>query len=144
MKEMKNMKLLVAASLAVVLMATGCSSVMCGKTQTVTVKSQPHGADVVVYDRFDEVIFRGVTPCRVTLDRCNEDKTAGQYRISLSKDGFTPEDVRLAGKVNRAYFANVLFLNVPGLAVVDPLTGAMWTLTPMEIDKELLARSDAP
>jgi len=135
--KMKNMKLLTAALLAVVVLATGCSSLMCGKTQTVNIHTKPNGVNVVVYDRFDDVIFRGTTPCDVTLNRGNDDKSAGRYRVALSLDGYESQDVYLAGKVNRAYFANVLFANLPGLAVVDPLTGAMWTLTPESVTGEM-------
>ncbi|TAK93601.1 MAG: hypothetical protein EPO07_17860 [Verrucomicrobia bacterium] len=125
------MKLLPAALLAIVVVATGCSSAMCGRKQTVPVTSKPTGAAVTVYDRFNEVVFRGTTPCCVTLDRGTEDHSAAAYRVTVTKEGFATDEVFLKGKTNRAYLLNAL--NGVGL-VADPLTGAMWTLSPTEVE----------
>src|SRR2546425_12970668 len=106
--KMKTMQLFSAALLAVVVVATGCSTAMCGRKQTVPVTSKPTGAAVTVYDRFNEVVFRGTTPCCVPLDRSPEDHSAAAYRVTIAKEGFATDEVVLKGKINRAYLLNVL------------------------------------
>src|SRR6266568_6765049 len=107
MKKM-TMKLFTAALLAIVVVATGCSSVMCGSKQTIPVTSKPSGAAVTVYDRFNDVVFQGTTPCNVTLARGSEDHTPAVYRVTVDKEGFAKDEIFLRGEANRAYLGNAL------------------------------------
>ena len=129
--------LLTAASLALVVLSTGCSTFMCGKNQTVPVSSRPPGADVTVYNKYNDVIFNGVTPCDVILPRGDADTGAGYYKVTVVKPGYESVEVDLVGKVNRAYYANVMNAGL-GMITLDPYTGAMWTLVPMEINPHLV------
>ena len=137
--NMKINTLLSAAALALVVLSTGCSTVMCGKNQTVPVTSRPPGADVTVFDKYNDVIFKGVTPCDVTLARGDSDSETGAscYKITVVKPGYESVEVDLVGKVNRAYLANVMNAGI-GMVTVDPYTGAKWTLVPMEINPHLV------
>lgn len=123
--------------LAAVVLSTGCSTIMCGKNQTVPVSSKPPGAEVVVLNKYDDVVFKGLTPCDVILARGDEDNGPGYYKISIEKPGYEPVSVELLGKVNRAYLANVMNAGI-GMITVDPYTGAKWTLAPMEIFPHLV------
>ena len=134
---MKIKSLLTVASLALVVLSTGCSTIMCGKNQTVSVTSRPPGAEVTVQNKYDDVVFKGVTPCDVILARGDADTGAGYYKVTLDKSGYEKVEVELVGKVNRAYLANVMNAGI-GMITVDPYTGAKWTLTPMEINPHLI------
>jgi hypothetical protein len=59
--------------------------------------------------------------------------------VLIKKEGFEPMQFPLSGILNQAYFANILNGGI-GFAV-DPVTGAMWTLTPSSFDADLLAPS---
>jgi hypothetical protein len=110
---------------------------MCGKNQNVSINTRPPGADVVILNKFDDVVFKGVTPCEVSLPRGDADRGAGYYKVTVQKTGYTPFETELQGKVNRAYLANVMNGCI-GMITLDPYTGAKWTLVPMEINEHLI------
>jgi hypothetical protein len=115
-------------------LATGCSSVMCGSRQSVSINSRPAGAEVLVYNSDCKVVFKKKTPCVAKLDRGTSDGGAANYVVLIRKQGFAPVQVPLTGKVNDAYYANILLGGVG--AFVDNASGAKWTLTPEEIDAD--------
>jgi hypothetical protein len=115
-------------------MFTGCASIICGKQQSVSIDSKPAGAEVLVYDSNGEIIFQNTTPCVAKLNRKTSDYESADYVVLIRKEGFAPVQVPLTGKLNRAYLAN--FLNVIGFAI-DPITGALWTLSPDEVAPKL-------
>jgi hypothetical protein len=115
-------------------MFTGCASIICGKQQSVSIDSKPTGAEVLVYDSNGEIIFQSTTPCVANLNRRTSDYESADYVVLIRKEGFAPVQVPLTGKLNRAYLAN--FLNVIGFAI-DPITGALWTLSPDEVSPKL-------
>ena len=115
-------------------MFTGCASIICGKQQSVSIDSKPAGAEVLVYDSNGEIIFQNTTPCVAKLNRKTSDYESADYVVLVRKEGFAPVQVPLTGKLNRAYLAN--FLNVIGFAI-DPITGALWTLSPDEVSPKL-------
>ena len=133
---MKTNTLLTAACLALVVLSTGCSTVMCGKNQTVSINTRPPGADVTVFNKYEDVVFTGVTPCEVRLARGDTDRGPGFYKVTVNKPGYTPFETELNGVVNRAYLANIMNGGI-GMITLDPYTGAKWTLVPMEINEHL-------
>lgn len=113
---------------------------MCGPKQSVSIGSDPAGAEVLVYDSHGEVVFTKTTPCVAQLDRGTKDYEHANYVVLIRKEGYAPVQVHLTGVVNRAYLANCV--NIVGLGI-DPLTGSMWTLHPDAVDAELLSDSSA-
>jgi len=134
MKIKTSILALVACALAT--LCTGCASVLCGPKQTFAVQTQPPGADVVVYDSHGGVVFQSTSPCVTELDRLAPEKERASYVFLIKKDGFTPVQVPMSGHINGAYWANILFGGV-GL-LIDPATGAMWTMSPTGIDTRKL------
>jgi hypothetical protein len=128
--------LLAAALLAVVVLSTGCSTIMCGKNQTVPISSRPPGAEITILNKYSDVVFKGVTPCEVILPRGDSESGAGYYHVTISKPGYETVETDLVGLVNRAYYANVMNAGL-GMVTLDPYTGAKWTLVPMEINPHL-------
>lgn len=135
-KCMKLNKSLFAAFSGVALMGllTGCSSVMCGPRQSVSINSRPAGAEVLVYNSECKVVFKKATPCVAELQRSTPDGQPGNYIVLVRKKGFAPVQVPLTGRVNDAYYANIMFGGIGML--VDSATGAKWTLTPDSVDAE--------
>jgi len=112
---------------ALLSLITGCSSIMCGPRQDLTIKTKPAGAEVLVYNACGEIILQDTTPCILALERSDKDYHPASYVLLLRKEGYAPVQVPMVGSVNRAYFANVL--NIVGFGI-DPMTGSMWTLAP--------------
>jgi len=129
---MKSVIMLLGGCCLITLLS-GCSSIMCGPKQNVSITSRPVGAEVLVYNSHAEVIYTGTTPCVAKLDRRSPDYVAGaKYAFVIKKEGYSPVLLPMVGIVNRAYFANIMNGGL-GYAI-DPLTGSMWTLTPEGAD----------
>ncbi len=54
--------------------------------------------------------------------------------VDISKQGFETKTVEITSPLNGWYVGNIIFGGLLGILIVDPLTGAMWTLSPKEID----------
>ena len=134
MKKTTAIQLFAATVSLSAVLVTGCSTVYCGTQQTIPIKSKPGGAQVTVYNEYNEPVFKGVTPCHVVLDRKTADDQTANYRVAIQAEGYEPYQVVLVGKVTRAYFANVM--NFVGF-IIDPITGGMWTLTPDSLEPAL-------
>ena len=119
---------------------SGCASVMCGPRQKVAFDSKPSGADVEVIDSRGEVVFHKTTPCNAVLARREQDYLqSAKYTVIVKKEGYEAVQFPLTGVLNRAYLANVFSAGVG--FIVDPLTGAMWTLTPSSFDTPMVTEN---
>jgi hypothetical protein len=119
------------------LLLTGCASVVCGTKQAVALDSRPRGAQVLVYNPACEVVFSNTTPCTANLARKAGDLSTDCYVVLIRKEGYAPVQVPLVGRVNGAYYWNLLTAGVGFL--IDPVTGGMWTLGPDKVDGDLVA-----
>jgi len=61
------------------------------------------------------------------------------YRLVFEMPGHPTAEVNLTSSVSGWYFANLVFGGVIGMLIVDPLTGAMFNLSPEKIDQTLTA-----
>ena len=96
---------------------TSCATLFTGTTQSVTIDSQPQGANIVVDGQ-----LLGTTPARVRLDRdLNAIFDDGKY-IRLEKDGFIPDGYILGADIEPFCVLNMF--NVFFWAV-DGATGAL-------------------
>lgn len=62
---------------------------------------------------------------------------AENYTITLEKAGYQTKTVTVTGTVNGWYIANILFGGIIGLLLVDPATGAMYSLSPDAVNATL-------
>ena len=125
---------------------SGCASIILGTTQKVPVNSTPDGAKVTVYDGNNTVIGGGSTPCSLSLSRGSGFFSSAKYRVVIEKPGYEKREVRITGSVNGWYIAgNLLFGigSVLGWLIIDPATGAMWSLNPEDVNASLPAGSSS-
>lgn len=117
----------------------GCASIIKGGEQSVTIKSTPSGAILKVYDiRTDSQISTGATPQTISLKRGAGYFKKGKYRIVAEKEGVGKKEFILEGSPNGWYIGgNLIFGGLIGWLIVDPLTGAMWTLEPEEVNIDI-------
>lgn len=125
------MKYAATCAAALLLLTTGCASIIHGTSQNIDIASDPTGATILIDD--EEV---GTTPFVAGLKR-KERKT-----IRIELDGYSPYEVALDRKLDGWYFGNILFGGIIGL-VVDAANGAMYKLTPSQIDAHLSGGSTA-
>ncbi len=136
---MKIKTLMAATSAAGLLSLTGCASIVGDTEQSVTIDSTPSNADVVITDERSSEVFEGETPTTVTLKKADGSYFGGKdYSVTISKDGYKSRTMAISSTPNGWYVGgNLLFGGLIGWLIVDPLTGAMYSLSPDEIRADL-------
>jgi len=114
-----------------------CATVI-GKSspETLEVRSNPEKASVVITDEKGTKILEGMTPTMVSLEKKKGYFRGKKYTIKISKQGFAEQVVTVYTKINGWYIlGNFIFgpLAPIGWIIVDPATGAMWSLDINEI-----------
>ncbi|MCI0534488.1 MAG: hypothetical protein L0Z50_04605 [Verrucomicrobiales bacterium] len=108
--------------------ATACSTIITGGRKEVNFRSDPPGAHVSITDEKGVTLYEGTTPTVVTLRTGKPYFVGRTYQVQLAKDGFESKTVTLKSTMSGWYFGNFIFGGLVGLLIVDPLTGAMYTL----------------
>lgn len=135
---MKTTRIYLQAALAgLLLVCTGCASIVTSGDRTIPVNSAPSGANVTVYDMNKKVVASAVTPAQIKLKKGAGYFKGAQYRVLVEKDGYQPCEYQIKPDINGWYWGNFGFGGMLGLVVVDPLTGAMWVLKPDKIEAQL-------
>ena len=134
-------KFLVSAVAAAVISVSGCATIISGSNQTVVIKSVPDSAAISISDKSGQKIHSGTTPATVVLRRGSGFFKPAKYDVTFSKDGFQTKTVTITAKLNGWYVGNIIFGGVLGLLIIDPATGAMYSLSPDNVDTVLDANA---
>lgn len=96
---------------AVVVMVSGCATIVGEPTQLVPIRSTPSEAAVVITDERGTEVFRGTTPTSVTLQKSDGSYWGGKsYTVAISKSGHEPRNIRVESRPNGWYIAgNLVF-----------------------------------
>ncbi|MFI8034936.1 hypothetical protein ACH8I4_13785 [Acinetobacter sp. ABJ_C3_5] len=122
---MKKISLLCGA---VVLGLSGCASIISGKTQTMTFQSTPELSDITILNRDGKKIHVGKAPVTVSLNRGAGFFVPERYTVIFEKEGYEKKEITVSSSVNGWYVGNILFGGILGLLIIDPATGAMYSL----------------
>jgi hypothetical protein len=123
---------------AVLLATTGCASIISGGSQDISFNSDPTGASLTVYDWNNLVVFESRTPANVTLDRGAGFFEGARYTVEVASEGYETATVRITPKMNGWYIGgNFLIGGLIGWLIIDPISGAMWNLSPDQINTNL-------
>ena len=127
---MRKLMLIVAV---IELLLNGCASIIKGGgPQAIQLKSTPQGASCDVYDlRTNEQLEKGrVTPVTLMLSPGKAYFQYAKYKVRCSHED-RHQEALIEGSVNGWYIGgNIIFGGLIGYLIVDPITGAMWTLGP--------------
>lgn len=136
---MKIKGMVAAIAAASTLTLTGCASIVGDKEQTISISSTPSQAHVLITDERSMEVFEGTTPTTVTLRKADGSYFGGKsYSVTISKEGYQDRTLAISSSPNGWYVAgNLVFGGFIGWLVVDPLTGAMYSLSPDEINASL-------
>lgn len=139
-----NMKSLIIPLTAacVCILVSGCASVVDGGPKTVRINSKPAGAEFTVYDREGKAVASKTTPASVSLQRGDGMFKGANYRVAFEAPGYSPGDAQIKSEVNGWYYGNIMFGGLIGM-LVDGSTGAMWTLSPTDINYNLVSSTPA-
>lgn len=123
-----------------VVVCSGCATIMAGTDQEVTFKSEPEGADVQVVCTRNKRVYTTVTPN--TLNICKR----SDYLVTFSHEGYHTESHALPRVVGAAALGsgagNALIGGIPGV-LVDGISGASSNFWP-ELEAHLTPLSDPP
>jgi hypothetical protein len=126
------------ALVLVALVATGCASIVKGSEQKVSFKSEPSEAKVVITDvREGKEIHVGSTPFTTSLKRGAGYFKKAKYSVTFEKPGYKTEVITLEGTPGGWYLGGNVLVGGMGYLIVDPATGAMWTLEPDDVSVTL-------
>lgn len=117
-------------ALAVLFLAAtaSCASIVSKSTYPVTINTDPKNVHISIVDNNNAVVFEGLTPVSIPLKAGSGYFKNAEYEIILSQEGYKPHRFYIEAQIDGWYFGNIVFGNMLGMLVVDPLTGAMWKL----------------
>lgn len=121
-------KIIAGTAIGVTFAVSGCASIVSDSKPAVGVYSTPAAARYEIVNSRGIVVAQGVTPGRVLLESGRGYFKGENYKVTFRKDGYEETTVPLKTTVNGWYWGNILFGGLIGLLIVDPLTGAMYTL----------------
>jgi len=136
MTKNRVMLLLLGLLLAGGLLCQGCASIISKSEYDVRICSNPSGANFTIIDKKGEVVRTGTTPETVIDLKAGAGWFSGQdYKVKFTKPGYQPLEAEIEQGLDGWYlFGNLFFGGVIGYLIVDPLTGAMWTLKDLTVD----------
>jgi hypothetical protein len=110
---------------------TGCASIVGGgSSNNVTINSQPSGIDIQIVNQEGSVVFTGKTPATVDLKRGAGFFQGADYTIKYKTPGGEERIQTITHNLNGGWYivGNFFVGGLIGWLIVDPLTGAMYTL----------------
>lgn len=138
------MRILSIVILVLFVFTTGCASIISGSIQHIGVNSNPDQAQISIKDEYNQTVFQGTTPTSVTLRKGDGYFHGKGYTVEISKEGYSKQIVTIKSGANGWYlFGNILLGGLIGWFIVDPITGAMWTLSPDKVNVELRGTNGA-
>jgi hypothetical protein len=111
------------------LQLSSCASIVSKSLYPVNITSQPENVNISITDGKGKEIYKGTTPTTVTLNTKAGYFKGQDYTVAFEKEGYTSHTARIGRGVDGWYIGgNILIGGLIGWLIVDPLTGAMWTL----------------
>lgn len=116
------------------LLLAGCASIVSKSQYPVKISSQPQEADITIVNNSGETVFSGKTPTTVTLKAGAGYFKGENYTVTFKKEGFATHTAQIERGLDGWYLAgNILIGGLIGWFIVDPITGAMWTLKDLNV-----------
>lgn len=122
-------KIIGPAALAGSLALGGCASIISDSDYPVTFNASPGGVSyTVVNAKKDLVMASGMTPDTVVLPADNGFFSRASYVVTFEKENHESVSMPLKAGMDGWYIGNVLLGGLLGILIIDPATGAMWSL----------------
>ena len=120
-------KFYIALSFITLLVVSGCSTIIKGSSQVVSIDSNVKGADVKVNGQ-----LIGKTPFSGQIKR------GSSTEVTLSKEGYDSKTIIMSTNVEPVFFGNVFCGGFIG-STTDAATGAMYNYAPATYNLDLTA-----
>jgi hypothetical protein len=130
-------KIIIIGVICAVVVSFGCATIVSKSEYPVSFSSTPEHANIKILDKKGKVVHEGMTPTVVTLKAGAGFFTGQNYTVICTKPGCESKEVKIKREIDGWYVVgNFIFGGLIGWLIVDPATGAMWTL-PKEVNIEL-------
>jgi hypothetical protein len=128
-------KIVLPVILAASSLFSGCATITGEETQTIPISSTPRAASVLIIDEKGMEVFSGLTPTSVTLNKSDGSYWGKKsFTVNITKDGYQSQVIPISAHANGWYIGgNFFFGGVIGWFIIDPMNGAMYTLSPDQI-----------
>jgi hypothetical protein len=116
-----------------------CASIVSGSRDKVRFITEPEGATVTIFDENNMKVWSSDTPTSVSLKRGDGYFSGAYYRVEIEMPGFKKENLIIDSQLNAGWYivGNLVIGTLLGWFIIDPLTGAMWSLDPNVISIQL-------
>ena len=111
-----------------ILLIPGCASIFGSKYANVSIRSEPTPAGIVIQNNFGKEVYRGMTPAEISLPKKVGFFQGADYLVMVSKPGCEPRSITIIRSISGWYWGNLILGGLVGMLIIDPATGAMWTL----------------
>ena len=128
--------------MAVVIVLTGCASIVSKSSYPIAINSSPAGAKITVKDKKGLEVYTGNTPANFKLDAGSGFFSKEAYTVTFDMEGYDSKTVPVQFKMDGWYVGNIVFGGLIGWLIIDPATGAMWKLD-TEFLNETLSKNSA-
>lgn len=112
----------------VLFFVSSCATIITRTKYPVSINSNPPGADITVINKKGKQVFIGKSPTQVILKSGAGFFSKAVYKVKFSLPGYGDKIETINFKFNGWYIGNLLLGGVIGMLIIDPATGAMWTL----------------
>ncbi|MCY3884342.1 MAG: hypothetical protein OXG24_05430 [Gammaproteobacteria bacterium] len=119
---------IVTALVLFTLVLNGCATMFSKTDYPVSIRSEPTKMDVIVTRSDGNTVHKSTTPTTITLTARKAYFKGENYTIKLMRDDKVVGTTSLNARVDGWYFANLALGGLIGMLIVDPITGAMWSL----------------
>ncbi len=121
------------------LLLGGCATIMGENTQLLPISSTPSDASIVITDETGTEIFHGKTPTTVTLQKSDGSYFGGKsFNVKITKKGYKEQIIPVESNPNGWFIGgNFILGGLIGWLIVDPMSGAMYTLSPEKISANM-------
>lgn len=114
-------------AIATILLTTqGCSTIMNGASQDVSIQSEPAGAAYTITGNGET--RTGMTPAVERLPAGSGYFSKAEYTVNYSADGYADKKTVIKPTVAGWYWVGVCVGSVVSWLITDPLTGGMWKM----------------
>lgn len=110
------------------LVLSSCATIISDSTYPVAIKSVPSDASINIVDSRGKNVYSGKTPAIVNLKAGESYFRRGRYTILFEREGYQNDIFPVHARLDGWYFGNIVFGGLIGMLIVDPATGAMYTI----------------
>lgn len=128
-----------AVAFLLVLAVASCATIVSGTNQNISISSDPASATVRVLDSRGQQVFSSKTPATAVLKKGDGYFRGANYRVIIEKPGYKTQEVLLESSMNIGWYlvGNFFIGGFLGWLLIDPISGAMWTLAPEFVNASL-------